>query len=164
MEPLESTSIHLIQSTIGRLTTFFPDSAFNQADIDEFNRLADFEMEKIRDFLILHYKLTKRDDSEFWNYCRNMEIPDYLQSKMDLFSGNGRVFREGTEMFSEVSWIQVMVGQGLMPRSYNPIVDAIPVERIEAHVSGVSKVMKSCVSVMPPHEEFIAGACASGVA
>jgi tryptophan halogenase len=160
MEPLESTSIHLIQSTIARLTSFFPDQSFNQADIDEFNRQADFEMERIRDFLILHYKATQRDDSEFWNYCRNMSIPDTLQAKLDLFAHNGRVFRESNEMFSEVSWVEVMLGQHIQPRSYHPLVDAVDSSKIIEFMANVERTMKRCVQAMPTHAEFVAQHCA----
>ena len=119
LEPLESTSIHLIQSAIARLTGFFPHRGFDQADIDEFNAHSDFETIKIRDFLILHYHATQRDDSPFWDYCRTMQVPESLTRKMELFRTNGRVFREHTEMFAEVNWILVMLGQGIHPRGYH---------------------------------------------
>ena len=159
MEPLESTSIHLIQSTIARLTTFFPDQSFNQADTDEFNRQADFEYERIRDFLILHYKATTRNDSEFWNYCRTMSIPDTLQAKIDLFAHSGRVFREANEMFSEVSWVEVMLGQQITPRSYHPLVDSLEKSKIVDFMRGVEATMKRCVDVMPAHLEHVNEQC-----
>ncbi len=124
MEPLESTSIHLIQEGVSRLLSFFPDQGFDQADIDEFNRQSLQEFEQIRDFIILHYHATKRSDSEFWNYCRNMDIPETLQQKLDLFRSNGRVYRINGELFAEASWFQVMFGQGLRPRGYHPLADA----------------------------------------
>ncbi|MES2316318.1 MAG: tryptophan halogenase family protein [Pseudomonadota bacterium] len=161
MEPLESTSIHLIQSTISRLATFFPNQAFNQADIDEFNRQSDFEVEKIRDFLILHYKASERDDSEFWRYCRDMPIPDSLRQKMDLFESNGRVFREGAEMFSEISWFEVMYGQGIRPRSYHPLVDALSEEKIAEFLRNVSTTTQRCVEAMPTHADYIKNTCAA---
>ncbi|MFM2057765.1 MAG: hypothetical protein RLY71_2150 [Pseudomonadota bacterium] len=161
MEPLESTSIHLIQSTISRLVTFFPDKEFSQVDIDEFNRQADFEFEKIRDFLILHYKATTREDTEFWRYCRHMAIPPSLQAKMDLFARNGRVFREGSEMFSEISWFEVMLGQGILPRGYDPVVDALDEAKIEEFLANVSQTMQRCVDVMPTHADYIAANCAT---
>jgi tryptophan 7-halogenase len=145
MEPLESTSIHLIQSTISRLTMLFPDQSFNAADVDEFNRQADFEMERIRDFLILHYKATERSDSEFWNYCRTMRIPDTLQHKIELFANNGRVFREASEMFSEISWVEVMLGQRMMPHGYHPLVDALDKQKIVDFLASVESTMKRCV-------------------
>ncbi len=164
MEPLESTSIHLIQSNIARLTTFFPYQGFDQVDIDEFNKQADFEFEKIRDFLILHYKATQRDDSAFWHYCRTMPIPDSLQTKIDLFAANGRVFRESTEMFSEVSWLEVMLGQGITPRSYHPLVDAISEEKIMGFMNSIHTTMKKCVDAMPTHADYIVQNCAAPAA
>ena len=159
MEPLESTSIHLIQKGISRLVSFFPDSGFNPTDIDEFNRQATVEFEQIRDFIILHYKATKRDDTPFWNYVRNMPIPDSLQQKMDLFRSNGRIYRLNNELFTEVSWFQVMFGQGIAPQGYHPLVDAKSDELIEKMIKNVKEVMHGVVSLMPTHEEFIAKNC-----
>lgn len=161
MEPLESTSIHLIQSTISRLVTFFPHDDFAQSDIDEFNKQADFEYEKIRDFLILHYKATQRDDSEFWRYCRDMAIPDSLQNKIDLFKSNGRVFRDGVEMFSEISWVEVMMGQGIIPKNYHPLVDTLENERLESFMHNVKTTIAKCVEVMPLHSDYIKEHCAA---
>jgi tryptophan halogenase len=161
MEPLESTSIHLIQSTISRLVTFFPHDDFAQSDIDEFNKQADFEYEKIRDFLILHYKATQRDDSEFWRYCRDMAIPDSLQNKIDLFKSNGRVFRDGVEMFSEISWVEVMMGQGIIPKNYHPLVDTLENERLESFMNNVKTTIAKCVEVMPLHSDYIKEHCAA---
>ena len=123
LEPLESTSIHLVQSAAIRLVRLFPDGELDQATIDEFNRQSDFEWERIRDFIILHYKATERDDTEFWRYCRQMELPATLQRKIDLWRSNGRIFREDDELFSEESWIQVFLGQGVIPRAYDPLVE-----------------------------------------
>ncbi len=160
MEPLESTSIHLIQSAIARLTAFFPHTGFDQIDIDTFNAHSDFEFDKIRDFLILHYYATERDDTPFWNYCRTMDIPDSLRERMALFRSNGRVFREGNEMFAEVSWLQVMHGQRVRPAHYHPLVDVYPEAKVEEFVAGVRGVIDKCVSVMPTHDAFIAKHCA----
>jgi tryptophan halogenase len=110
-EPLESTSIHMIQSTIARLITFFPDKGFSAPDIAEFNRQCAFEIERIRDFIILHYHATERDDTPFWNYVRTMEIPDTLREKMDLWRTRGRIVRIDNELFAEVGWLQVLEGQ-----------------------------------------------------
>jgi tryptophan halogenase len=164
IEPLESTSIHLIQSAIARLTAFFPHTGFDQADIDECNAHAHFEIDRIRDFIIAHYKATERDDSPFWNHCRTMEIPEPLQKRMDLFRSNGRVFREGNEMFAEVSWMQVLHGQRVVPAGYHPLVDTYPEQRIEDFAAGVRGVIDKCVSVMPTHDAFIARHCAIGAA
>ena len=160
IEPLESTSIHLIQSAIARLTAFFPHDGFDQADIDECNAHAHFEIDRIRDFIIAHYKATQRDDSPFWDHCRTMPIPESLQRRMDLFRGNGRVFREGNEMFAEVSWLQVLHGQGVVPAGYHPLVDLQSEEKIAAFLGNVRAVIARCVEVMPAHDAFIARHCA----
>ncbi len=161
MEPLESTSIHLIQSAIARLSAFFPHQGFEQADIDEFNRHSHEEVDRIKDFLVLHYHATERDDSSFWNHCRTMTIPATLRHKMDLWMANGRVFREGMEMFAEQSWVQVMYGQGLHPKGYHALVDMHPPEKIAEYLEGVRNVIANCVKAMPTHDEFIAKRCAT---
>jgi tryptophan 7-halogenase len=161
MEPLESTSIHLIQSSIARLTAFFPHAGFDQTDIDEFNLHADFEFDKIRDFLIMHYHATERDDTPFWNYCRTMDVPESLTRKMELFRSNGRIFREASELFAEPSWMQVMYGQRVEPRSYHAMVDVYPEEKIIEYMEGIRGVIANCTRVMPTHEEFIAKHCAA---
>jgi len=161
MEPLESTSIHLIQSSIARLTAFFPHGGFDQVDVDEFNAHSHFEFDKIRDFLILHYHATERSDTPFWDYVRTMAIPDSLQHKMDLFRSNGRVFREHTEMFAEPSWVQVMHGQRLHPRGYHPLVDNLSDEKLREHGETVRGVIANCVRAMPTHADFIAKHCAT---
>jgi tryptophan 7-halogenase len=159
MEPLESTSLHLVQSAIARLLTFFPNKHFDSVDINEFNRQANFEFEKIRDFLILHYKLTERNDSEFWRYCRSMSVPDSLTQKMEQFKKNGRIFRESNEMFSDLSWLEVMYGQGLRPEAYHPLVDILPKPEIVSRLASVKEVIKNSVDFMPTHAEFIAEHC-----
>ena len=160
MEPLESTSIHMIQSAIARLTAFFPHAGFDQADIDEYNAHTDFEFDKIRDFLVLHYHATQRDDTPYWNHCRTMPIPEGLQRKIELFRSNGRVFRDNNEMFAEMSWVQVMLGQGIAPRGYHALVDAYPEDKIAAYLDNVRGVIGNCVQAMPTHDAFIARHCA----
>ena len=161
IEPLESTSIHLIQSGIAKLIGLFPNKHFDQADIDKYNQQSIEEIEAIRDFIILHYKATERDDSEFWNYCRTMSIPDSLQQKIDLYKGNGRLYREGEELFSETSWLAVMFGQGIVPRSYHPVVDAYDEQALENYLQGVREVIQRSVDSMPTHAEFIRKHCAA---
>jgi tryptophan 7-halogenase len=160
MEPLESTSIHLIQSSIARLTAFFPHTGFDETDIDEFNAHSDFEFDKIRDFLIAHYCATERDDTPFWNYCRTMDIPESLKRKLDLFRSNGRVFRDANELFAEPSWVQVLHGQRVEPRSYHALVDVYPEEKITEFMRNIRGVIANCTQAMPTHEEFIAKNCA----
>ena len=115
LEPLESTSIHLVQSGIAKLLALFPDQRFNPVERDEYNRQMQDVFEDVRDFIILHYKATRRDDSDFWNYCRMMEVPDKLAAKLDLWRSKGRIFREGAELFGTDSWVAVLLGQGIIP-------------------------------------------------
>ena len=159
IEPLESTAIHLIQSSISRLMSLFPSRDFDQVDIDTFNRQAATEMERIRDFIILHYHVTERTDSEFWRYCREMPIPDTLQHKIDLFKANGRIFREDEELFNQTSWLSVMVGQGLMPKGYHPVADVLNEEQLMARLNNVKSVINQSLDYMPSHAEFIAQHC-----
>jgi tryptophan halogenase len=164
MEPLESTSIHLIQSAIARLTNFWPREGFDQTDIDEFNAHSDFEFDKIRDFLILHYHATERTDTPFWNYVRTMDVPESLKRKLALFKSNGRVYRQAEELFAEPSWVQVMLGQRLQLACYSGMGDAIDSEAAVRHVQTVGGVIASCVRAMPTHQDFIARHCAAPMA
>jgi len=162
LEPLESTSIALIQSAVSRIINFFPHAGFDDADVAEYNRLTEMEYELIRDFLVLHYKATRRDDSPFWNYCRTMAIPDSLQRKMELFGSNGRIYPDKYDLFSETSWLQVMLGQGIQPRGYHPLADLRPEAEVEAYLHNVEQVIGKCVRAMPTQAEFIAKHCAAG--
>jgi tryptophan halogenase len=155
LEPLESTSIYLIQSTIQRLLSLFPSSGFHQADIDEFNRQCDFEVERIRDFIILHYHATGRDDTPFWDYVRTMEVPDTLRRKIDLYRTHGRVVRENEELFTPIGWQQVLHGQGVRPAGYNPLVDLLEEKELRNILGDIERVIGKCVGVMPTHKEFI---------
>ncbi len=159
MEPLESTSIHLIQTMVARIVSFFPDRDYAQADVDEFNDQVRFEYERIRDFLILHYKQTLRDDTPFWRHCRDMEIPEGLQRRMNLYRSHGRITRENNELFSEVSWLQVMDGQGLKATRYHPLVDVVPQAEITDFLGNIRDVVGKCLDVMPSHAAFIAEHC-----
>ncbi|MBB5014719.1 tryptophan halogenase family protein [Rehaibacterium terrae] len=161
LEPLESTSIHFIQSSIAKLVQFFPDRRFAPADIDAYNRLTRFEFERSRDFLVLHYKATERDDSEFWRRCRGMQIPETLADKIELFRSGGRILREREELFTEVSWLQVMVGQGILPAAWHPMVELLSDEECERMVEGVRRVLENAAGVMPTHADFIARHCAA---
>jgi tryptophan halogenase len=161
LEPLESTSIHLIQTAIDKLITFFPARSFSTPDIDEFNAQMDFEFTRIRDFIILHYKLTRRDDSPFWRRCRDMPVPPSLIQRMELFRRHGRIFREASELFTPVSWLQVFLGQGLMPEGYNPVVDIYSDTEVKEFLDGIEEVIGKCVDVMPRHADYIAQHCAA---
>jgi tryptophan halogenase len=127
--------------------------------IERYNAQARFEFEKIRDFLILHYCATERNDSPFWNYCRTMSIPESLQNTIRLFRDSGRFFRDGEEMFALTSWIQVMIGQRILPKAYHPVVDEMPEPKLSEFVEGVRQVIANCVQAMPTHAQFIARYC-----
>ncbi len=161
LEPLESTAIYLIQAGINRLMNLFPTADCDPALQDVYNEQADFEYERIRDFLILHYHATERDDSDFWNYVRTMSIPDALKSHIELFAANGQFFRNGEELFGLTSWVQVMLGQGLYPRTYHPAVDWVEDKDMLALVGHVEKVLDASVRLMPQHEDFIQRCCAA---
>ena len=158
LEPLEATSIHLVQSAAIRFVRLFPDAPHDQATIDEFNRQADFEWERIRDFIVLHYRANKRD-GDFWEYCRTMELPVTLQRKVDLWIANGRIFREDDELFAEESWIQVFLGQGLTPRGYDPLVAIKSDAQIEQYLGNIAATIDRCVEVMPAHDAYVAKYC-----
>jgi len=161
LEPLESTSIYLIQSGIARLVNLFPDGGFSRTLIDRYNAQTDFEIERIRDFLILHYCATERDDTPFWNYCRTMDIPRPLREVIELFRHSGRFFRQAEELFALTSWVEVMVGQRIVPQGWHPAVDLLPEIKLRELVDGVRKVIESCVEAMPMHQQFIDRCCAA---
>jgi tryptophan halogenase len=155
IEPLESTSIHLIQRSITRLMQMFPYDGIREPDIVEFNTQMDFEVINIRDFIILHYHVTNRTDTPFWRFCRSMEIPDSLQHRIELFKQTGRVFQVPTELFGENSWTQVMLGQGLMPEQYHPIVNMMDDTELESFLSSIDQSVENKVSQLPKHLDFI---------
>jgi len=161
LEPLESTGLHLIQSAILRLVRLMPDARFDPANIAEYNRQTDFEMERIRDFIILHYKATTRDDTPFWRHVCTMDVPETLARKMALFAANGRIFREDDELFAEESWIQVLIGQGIVPAAPDPLVDVTPRAEIERYLRDIEQVIAKCVDRMPSHAAFVDRYCAA---
>ena len=143
----------------GKRKQIWNTNGFDPANIAEFNRQSDFEYERIRDFIILHYKATERDDTPFWDHVRTMDIPDTLARKIELFRANGRVFREDEELFAEESWIQVLLGQGVFPRGYDPLVDVKTPAQIDEYLGNVEAVIRKCVAVMPSHADFVAKVC-----
>lgn len=161
LEPLESTSIHLIQSGIQRLLDFFPDRGWSAIDRDEYNRQSRFDYERIRDFIILHYHLNQRTDSDYWKECANMAIPDTLRHKMAMYRSHGRVVRVDNELFSEVGWIQVFEGQNMPIDGYHPLADAQSDQDIAEYLESVREVIAKCVDVMPSHDDYIARMCAA---
>lgn len=155
LEPLESTSIHLIQSGILRLLKFFPNNGISPAMRDEFNRLSQVEFEQIRDFIILHYKLNERTDSQYWLDCARMDVPESLRRKMAMFRESGMVQREQDELFSEIAWQQVMIGQGVIPADYHSMANAIDEKALKELLDNLKAVMQVTVNRMPPHQDFI---------
>ncbi len=159
MEPLESTSIHLINSGINKLIALLSLNDISEVQQSAYNRLTGKEYERIRDFLILHYCQTNRDDSEFWNYCRTMSIPDSLTEKIELFRANGQIFREDDELFTETSWAAVMMGQGLEMQGHNAMADAIDLATLKPEVDEIEKSISFLVKHMPTHKEFLDQYC-----
>ncbi len=164
LEPLESTSIHLIQLAIGHLIDLLPDRGWDPLDAEEFNRVMALEYERVRDFLILHYCATERDDTPFWNQCRTMALPDSLHYKMELFRERGYVvnYREG--MFLEPSWIAVYLGQNVLPRGFDPLSEALPAPRLHADMSRIGEACRAAAERMPTHEQFLRAIGAAGEA
>jgi tryptophan halogenase len=161
MEPLESTSIHLVQAAISKLIDLFPSADFCPEVIEKFNAQLSFEYQSIRDFLILHYKATSRTDSAFWNYCKNMEVPQSLLDKIALYKEGGRVYRDSDESFSGISWLSVFRGQGITTEQYNPVADVYDEERLVARLKNIHEVIHRSALACPTHEAFIEQYCKS---
>jgi tryptophan halogenase len=155
LEPLESTSLFLIQEAISKFISLFPGRDMPDAVRREYNRQLTKKFEQVRDFIILHYKATQRDDTEFWNYCREMEIPDSLADRIDLFQEAGRVFRYEDELFSRPSWVAVLLGQNILPRTVDPIVGSIDAAQIHHSLTTMKTAMAGAASKMPTHEAFL---------
>ncbi|GAA0737533.1 tryptophan halogenase family protein [Sphingomonas japonica] len=155
LEPLESTSIHLIQTAILRLVALFPGDGIRTADVAEYNRQTDFEMRDIRDFIIAHYKVTDREDTPFWRHVRHMPVPDSLDERLDLFRSSARFFLHNkAELFREESWVQVLIGQGL-PMRHDPMVDMLSDDELGAFLGDVEEVIADVASGMLSHSQFI---------
>jgi tryptophan halogenase len=159
VEPLESTSIHLIQSGIAKLISLFPDKRFNPVERDEYNRQMHDLFEDVRDFVILHYKAT-RGATGFWQRCREMEIPASLQQKIDLFRAKARVFREGLDLFATTSWVAVFLGQHIVPEDYEPAADALDEAKVAQALEQMRIGYLETAQAMPTHAEFVARCCA----
>jgi tryptophan halogenase len=159
LEPLESTSIHMIQRSVLRLLQLFPSAGILQDSVDEFNSQTSLEVERIRDFIILHYCVTERSDSPFWQHCRTMPLPESLHRRIELFRKTGRVFKGDSELFGEESWIQVMLGQGIIPASYHTFADAMPAEELSAFLRSVRESTRHKVDQLPTHIDFVNHYC-----
>ena len=159
LEPLESTSIHLIQSAIVRLIKFFPHRGIDPVNVTEYNRQSAIEYEQIRDFIILHYFANERNDSQFWIDMRNLDVPDSLKRKIDIYHATGNIFREQDDLFVDSSWLQVMLGQGIEPKNYHPIANQLSDEQLKTMLKDIQKIKRDVVLHMPTHDDFLSGIC-----
>ena len=159
LEPLESTSIHLIQTAIARLMTNFPDKCFNQSDIDYYNRRTHAEFEQVRDFLILHYCATERDDSPFWKHVRTMPLPESLQQRIDIYKQNGRLYRHDNELFGENSWFAVFEGQNIRPERYHPIINFLSDTQLDQRMAEIRRATHKCLEAFEDHATYLHKLC-----
>jgi len=159
MEPLESTSIHLIQRAVLRLIRMMPNREISERDVAEFNDQQHEDMRQILDFLVLHYKATDRRDSAFWRYCADMPIPDTLAQKIELFRETGRVFRKNEELFAENSWVQVMMGQGIVPRAWHPVAEKLSDDELDRLLGMLRQNVERQVASLPEHAAYVARYC-----
>jgi tryptophan halogenase len=159
IEPLESTSIHLVMTAIIRLIRLFPFGASKQALADRFNQETRTEIETVRDFVILHYKQTNRTDSEFWNAYRTMDIPDTLAHRLEIFKNNAYVWPDDVALFRVDSWVQVMMGQGLMPANYHSAGKLTPTQSLQQSMTKIKSSIEQTVQKLPTHQQFIDHYC-----
>lgn len=159
LEPLESTSIHLIQSAIVRLIKLFPREGIAPANVATYNRQSQKEFEQIRDFIIFHYHANKRDDSRFWRDLRTMEVPTGLVQKINAFRATGTLFREQDDLFHDSSWLQVLLGQGVMPQDYHPLANSLTEGQLKEMLTTVQKIKQSPLSQLPQHDDFLTKVC-----
>ena len=160
MEPLESTSIHLIQAGIAKLLALFPDRHFDPLVRDEYNRLGIAEFERIRDFIILHYKLTTRNDSELWRYCSAMEVPETVTWKIEHFRRHGRLVQRDADLFGPPSWLAVHIGQGNLPEATDPLLPLRGADHTE-HLRKLEAALARAAEGLPDHAAYIARNCAA---
>ncbi|MBO9623785.1 MAG: tryptophan 7-halogenase [Sphingomonas sp.] len=158
LEPLESTSIHLIQAGITRLLALLPDRGWGDAERDTYNDLMRRQYEQVRDFVILHYKANARP-GELWRHVREMEVPESLTRRMALFRNRGRIFRHDDELFAEASWIAVLRGQGVTPQGWDPLVDALDLDQLRAMAERIRTVFARTTEAMPRHSDYLARHC-----
>lgn len=155
LEPLESTSIYLIQTGIKALVSLFPDASCPQVERDEYNTILGREYQQIRDFLVLHYVANERTGLPFWDYLRDMPIPDSLTQKIELFRERGRFFRYDGDLFSETSWVAVFLGQGIIPKGHNPVADAMPISDLAKRLDMLRNGIAQTTHKLPAHDDFL---------
>ncbi len=163
IEPLESTSIHLMYSGVYNLLDHFPDASFDPVNIADYNAQMIEEFERIRDFIILHYCTTQRTDSPMWLQCQKTELPDSLASRIELYRRTGRIFHKQYDLFVEPSWFFVMDGMGITPASYDPLVDSSDFEQVKRIMAGLRQKVASDVAAAPSHDSFFPEAAEGAV-
>jgi tryptophan halogenase len=161
LEPLENLEVHIAQIGIARLLALFPDASFAASEREEYNRLMGSELDRMRDFLVLHYHATTRTDSPFWDRCREMQVPDMLAHKIRLFRSRGRVVLYDEETFSEDNWTSVFLGQEVIPRRYDPQVDRLETGQLKTQLQRIRSTVLQGADSMPSHEAFIRKYCAA---
>ena len=164
VEPLESTSIHLIMIGVTRLVQLFPFGGCSEALIDRYNDLSQAELERIRDFIVLHYKLTERDDSPFWRYCREMEIPHSLAERIALFAENAQAYQAPDDLFRIDSWVQVMLGQRVQPKSHHAMAMMMGSTNLQQALGDLKANIARAVAGMPMHQSFLDQYCSAKAA
>lgn len=156
LEPLESTSIHLVQSGLAHLMTMLPRKEFSQTIASQYNREMLAEYDNIKDFLIAHYHVTDREDTPFWKRNKAMEIPDSLKARLEIFRSSGQAAVQQTEMFREPSWFAVLMGQGFYPKDHHPVAEILPAEELSRRMAHIRRSVRQRVDSMPRHDDFIA--------
>jgi tryptophan halogenase len=162
LEPLESTSVHLVANALYQLLDHFPDLAFAAANIDAYNRALITERESLRDFLVGHYCLSAREDTPFWQHCRVMKLPDSLAQRIELYRCTGRIRSEGPELFADASWFCLFEGMGLRPASYDPLLDGVGAEQLRELLVTLAQSIGSLVAAAPSHDSYFPPAAPAG--
>jgi tryptophan halogenase len=157
LEPLESTSIHLIYSGVYNLLDHFPDTAFDPVNIADYNSQMIEEFERVRDFIVLHYCTTQRTDAELWRYCARMTVPDSLAARLELYRRTGRIYQKQFDLFTETSWFAVLDGMGVRPVDYDPLVDCHDFEQVKHVMQGIRRKIAAEVAASPSHDSFFPG-------
>jgi tryptophan halogenase len=156
LEPLESTSIHLVMSGMYKLLEHFPTLAFDESNIDSYNAELIQEMERIRDFIVLHYCLTQRDDTPFWAYCRSMKLPESLATRIELYRRTGRIRVKAGELFTDASWFYIFEGMGLEPESHDPLMDVVTLPQLRDILSSIAVATDAAARAAPSHDSHFA--------
>jgi tryptophan halogenase len=162
LEPLESTSIHMVMSGVYKLLEHFPDRSFDQANIDSYNSELIAESERIRDFIVLHYCLTQREDAPLWAYCRSMMLPDSLMQRIELYRRTGRIRVKAGELFTDLSWFYIFEGLGVRPDSYDPLMDVVTAGQLGEIMASMAAATAAAAKAAPSHDSYFAANTTTG--